>query len=116
VRRRAAADALALLAFVVVGVVSHEHAVAGRALLHDAVPLLGGWFTVALLSGAYRRGGRWMLLPWAVGLPLGVLVRALWLGHPLDRHQLAFALTTLVFGGAFVLAGRLVLRAVTRTS
>jgi hypothetical protein len=108
--RRALADGVALLAFVVVGVVSHEHALAGRALLHDAVPLLGGWFGVALAVGAYRRGGRRQLLPWCVGLPLGVLVRALWLGHALDGRQAAFLATTLAFGGAFVLAGRLALR------
>jgi hypothetical protein len=112
---RAAVDAVALLLFVVVGVVSHEHALVLRSLAHDAVPILGAWFGVALVCGAYRRGGRWMLLPWAVGLPLGVLVRALWLGHPLDGKQVAFTLTTLLFGGAFVLAGRLALRFLTRT-
>jgi hypothetical protein len=115
VRRRALADLVALLAFVVVGVLSHEHALAGRALLHNAVPLLAGWFGVAAVSGSYRRGGWWQLLPWCVGLPLGVLARALWLGHPLDGKQAAFLVTTLLFGGAFVLAGRGVLRLVGRS-
>jgi hypothetical protein len=111
---RAATDAVALLAFVVVGVVSHEHSLVLRALAHDALPLLAGWFGVALASGAYTRGGRRQLLPWCVGLPLGVLARALWLGHPVDGKQAAFLVTTLVFAGAFVLAGRLALRLVRR--
>jgi hypothetical protein len=115
VRRRALADLVALLAFVVVGVLSHEHALAGRALLHDVVPLLAGWFGVAAVSGSYRRGGWSQLLPWCVGLPLGVVARALWLGHPLGAKQGAFLVTTLLFGGAFVLAGRGALRLVGRS-
>jgi hypothetical protein len=110
--RRALADFAGLLVFVLVGVLSHEHALVLRALAHDAVPILGGWFVVAAVSGSYRRGGWWQLLPWCVGLPLGVLVRALWLGHPLDGKQAAFLVTTLLFGGAFVLAARRIARLV----
>jgi hypothetical protein len=108
--RRALADLAGLLAFVLVGVLSHEHALVLRSLLHDAVPLVGGWFAVAAVARSYRRGGWWQLLPWCVGLPLGVLIRALWLGHPLDGKQAAFLATTLLFGGAFVLAARGVAR------
>jgi hypothetical protein len=115
VQRRALADLLALLAFVVVGVLSHEHELAVRALAHDAVPLVGGWFAVAAVSRSYRRGGVRQLLPWCVGLPLGVLARALWLDHPLDAKQGAFLAVTLLFGGAFVLVGRGVLRLVSRS-
>jgi hypothetical protein len=113
--RRALADLAGLLAFVLVGVLSHEHALPLRALAHDAVPIVGGWFAVAAATRSYARGGWWQLLPWCVGLPLGVLARALWLGHPLDGKQAAFLVTTLLFGGAFVLAGRGVLRLVGRS-
>ena len=107
---RPIADAAAILVFAVVGMASHNRLGAGG-FLRDALPILGGWFAAAAVFRLYRRGGAWRLLAtWAVGVPLGVLVRALALGRALDRHEAAFLATTLVFTLLFVLAGRLALR------
>jgi hypothetical protein len=107
---RPLADAAAILVFALVGMASHHRLGAGG-LLRDALPLLGGWFAAAAAFRLYRRGGtRRLLATWVVGVPLGVLVRALALGRALDRHEAAFLATTLVFTLLFVLAGRLALR------
>jgi hypothetical protein len=110
-----ASDAVAIVAFVSIGLVSHEHGVSATGYARDALPILGAWFGVALLLGTYRVGG-WgrLLATWAIGVPLGVLVRAVVLGRSLDDDQLAFLGVALVFSLLFVLAlrsGLTVLRA-----
>jgi hypothetical protein len=103
----AASDAVAIVAFVTVGLASHEHGVSVTGYAQDALPILGAWFGVALLLGTYRVGG-WqrLLATWAIGVPLGVLVRALVLGRSLDDDQLAFLGVALAFSLLFVLALR----------
>ena len=103
----AASDAVAIVAFVTVGLVSHKHGVSATGYARDALPILGAWFGVALLLGTYRSGGRRRLLStWAVGVPLGVLIRGVVLGRTLDGDQLAFLGIALVFSLLFVLALR----------
>ena len=103
----AAADALAILAFTTVGVVSHREALPPSALAEDALPLLGGWFAAALAFRLYGRPSRRALvLTWAVGIPVGVLARAAALGRLDEPRQLAFLVTTLVLSLLFVLAAR----------
>jgi len=102
-----ASDALAFLVFAAIGQLSHHGDVTAAGLARDAGPLLAGWFAVALVARTYRRPGRRTLLAaWALGVPAGVLLRALLLGRSLDHHEAAFLGTTLAFGAAFVLAGR----------
>jgi DUF3054 family protein len=67
------------------------------------------------LFGLYRRGGRRaLLLTWAVGVPAGVVLRALVLGHFAIGKEAAFLGVALVFTGLFVLGFRAAARALTR--
>ena len=100
------ADALGILVFATVGLVSHdEFGLAGYA--RDALPLLGGWFAAALVFGAYRSPStRTLLLTWIVGVPLGLLVRALVLDRDFDGDQAVFLGISLAFTLLFVAACR----------
>ena len=115
--RLAVADALALVAFVTVGLLSHDHALSAGGYARDALPLLAGWFGAATLFGLYRGSGRWALVAtWAVGVPLGVLIRAIVLGRSPDGDEAAFLGVALVFTGLFVLAFRTVTRRTARAT
>jgi hypothetical protein len=107
-----AADAVALLAFSVVGLLSHHGTVTARGLAHDALPLLGGWFAAALVFRLYTRPslGR-LLATWACGVTAGVAVRALVLGRSFDGHEAAFLGVALAFTLLFVLVLRVALAA-----
>jgi len=106
----AASDAVAIVAFVTVGLVSHRHGVSATGYARDALPLLGGWFGTALALRTYGVGGTPRLLAtWALGIPLGVLIRALALGRSLDGSELAFLGVALAFSLLFVLALRVAL-------
>lgn len=88
------ADALALLLFAVVGVLTHG---AGfGAFVRDAGCLLVGWFAVGLVA-------RRLLVQWLLGVALALALRALLVGH---APPLAFVLTTYAFVAAFVYAVR----------
>lgn len=110
------ADAIALVAFAVVGLLSHRGTVTAPGLARDALPLLGGWFAAALVFRLYRRPSPTRLLAtWACGITAGVLVRALVLGHALDGHEAAFLAVALAFTLLFVLVARAVLALVLAT-
>ena len=103
----AVTDGAAILAFTIAGVVSHRGALPASALAEDALPLLGGWFAASVVFRLYRRRTwRALLLTWAVGIPVGVLVRAAALGRLDEPMQLAFLLTTLILSLVFVLGAR----------
>ena len=103
----AASDGLAIVVFVSIGLLSHARGITAAGYAHDALPLLGGWFAAGLLFGAYRRPTpRALLATWAVGVPLGVLIRALVLGRSLDGDQAAFLGVALCFTLLFVLSLR----------
>ena len=90
-------DAVALVLFAVIGMLSHDHALSFLRFLSDAGPIAGGWFVAAALFGAYRRPGWRTLLPtWLVGVTGGVLVRAGILGRAVGGKQAAFLVTTLI--------------------
>lgn len=111
---RAGSDALAILLFAIIGVLSHDHSLTVVHVLRDAGPVGGGWFAAALLFGAYRRPGWRTLLPtWAAGVLAGVLVRAGILGRDLNGKQLAFLITTLIVVLVLVLGLRLFSRLAT---
>lgn len=101
----AAWDAAALVVFVVVGVLTHGASFG--AFARDVACILGGWFAAALVMRLYTRGGWWRLVStWALGVSVGVLVRAALVGHvAYDFWGVALAFTAL-----FVLAGRGVAR------
>ena len=101
------ADALGILTFATVGLLSHDHALSLTGYARDALPVLVGWFAAALVFGAYRNPStRTLLLTWIVGVPLGILVRALVLGRDPDGDQAVFLGISLAFTLLFVLAWR----------
>jgi hypothetical protein len=107
------ADAIGIVVFATVGLLSHDHALSATGYARDALPLLGGWYAAALAFGAYRRPSWRTLLPtWIVGVTGGVVVRALVLGRELDGGQAVFLGIALAFTLLFVLAARHALRLV----
>lgn len=101
------ADGLAIVAFTIAGILSHRGSLPLSALAEDTLPLLAGWFAAAAVFHLYaRRTRRALLLTWAVGIPLGVLVRAAALGRLDEPRQLAFLVTTLILSIVFVVAAR----------
>ncbi len=103
----ALADGTAIVVFALIGILSHTGDVTPAALLEDALPLLAGWSAAAAVFRLYARAtARALLLTWAVGVPLGVAVRAAVLGRLDEPRQLAFLATTLVLTLVFVAAGR----------
>jgi hypothetical protein len=106
----ALADGTAIVVFALIGVVSHMGGATPGALLEDALPLLAGWSAAAAVFRLYTRPtSRALILTWAVGVPLGVAVRAAVLGRLDEPRQLAFLATTLVFTFVFVATGRVAL-------
>ncbi len=104
----ALADGAAIVAFAMIGVVSHTGGATPGALLEDALPLLAGWSAAAAVFRLYSRPTTHaLLLTWAVGVPLGVAVRAAVLGRLDEPRQLAFLATTLLFTFVFVAAARI---------
>lgn len=104
----AACDACALIAFAVIGLLSHRGGVSGTGLARDALPLLAGWFAAGLLVRLYRRPSPTRLAAtWLGGVTAGVAGRALVLGRTADRHEAAFLAVSLSFSLVFVLGARL---------
>ena len=111
----AGADAVAILAFTIAGILSHRGSLPPSALAEDTLPLLAGWFAAAAAFHLYRRHvWRALLLTWIVGIPLGVLVRAAVLGRLDEPRQLAFLTTTLILSLVFVIAARAVVALASR--
>jgi Protein of unknown function (DUF3054) len=112
----AAIDGAAILLFAAIGLASHHHGLTPRGLARDALPLLAGWFGAALVFRPYTVGRRRRLLvTWTVGIPAGVLLRALLLGRTLDGKEAAFLGVALATIGLFVIVLR-TLAAITRAS
>jgi glucose-6-phosphate-specific signal transduction histidine kinase len=102
-RRTAVADGVALVAFAVIGVLTHGSSAA--ALGRDLLLFLGCWFAVALALRLYARPSwKRLLATWLIGVSAGVLVRAAIVGHWAgDFYGVALAFTAL-----FVLTARVV--------
>jgi len=116
-RRAPIADALAILVFVTIGLLSHHGDLTLRGYARDALPFLGAWFAAALLFHLYSRPGWWRLAAtWAVGVPAAVLVRALALGRHLGSKEAAFLVVSLVTVGLLVVGFRLLSSRVLRAS
>jgi len=115
-RLAVACDAAAIVAFAVVGLLSHHGDVSGRGLARDALPLLGGWFAAALLFRLYARPAPWRLAAtWLVGITCGVALRAAILGHTHAGKEAAFLGVALAFTLLFVLAARAATAALPRS-
>jgi hypothetical protein len=104
----AGADAAAIVVFTLIGLLSHHGGVSGRGVARDLLPLLGGWFGVALLVRLYTRPAPWRLVTtWLVGITAGVAIRAAILGHTHAGKEAAFLAVALGFTAVFTLAARL---------
>lgn len=114
--RLAVSDSVAILIFVTIGLISHHGGISARGYARDALPFLCAWYAAALAFHAYDRPGAWRIVAtWAVGVPLGVLLRALVLGRTLNGKEAAFLAVSLVTIGLLVAALRAVAALVART-
>lgn len=102
----AVADGVALSVFVLVGVAIHG-TVKPVAVLRDAAFLLPAWYAAAGVLRLYRTASwRIFLLTWGLGIPLGILLRQVWVGRLMTRATVAFLITALVLTLVFLIAGR----------
>jgi hypothetical protein len=112
-----AGDALVLLLFAWIGRRSHSLSVLDiGALLTAAAPFLVAWFLVTPWFGLFRAevSQNWrkllprLLIAWAIGGPLALVLRALFLGRSIpDGIIPSFALVALGFTTLFMLIWRL---------
>ncbi|XP_043711981.1 uncharacterized protein LOC122660811 [Telopea speciosissima] len=97
----AGGDVLALLLFAAIGRFNHGFPVLDIETLRTADPFIGGWFLSAYFLGGYGDDGRGMngmskaviaaAKSWALGIPLGLVIRAATSGH---IPRASFALVT----------------------
>jgi hypothetical protein len=109
------ADAVGIVAFATLGLAMHDEALSPAGYARDVLPLIAGWYGAALAFGAYRRPSwRTLLATWIVGIPAGILLRALVLGRELDSDQAVFLAIALAFTLLFVVGARAALAALSR--
>jgi hypothetical protein len=102
-----AADVLALLVFVTIGLFNHHGGISAAGYARDVVPIVGCWLAAAGAFDLYQRPRpRALLATWLVGVTAGVLIRALLLWR-LDRDDAVFLPVALCFTLLFVLAFRM---------
>ena len=107
-RAAAAADALALVAFVVVGSASHGRGSPIQLFLRTGVPMLASWFAVASLVRTYRRADlRTLLMTWLVSVPIAAVIRSAVSDGPWDGTLLVFVGVALAFTLLFLVGGRI---------
>ena len=107
-------DAVALVAFVLIGIRSH-HVATPIGFVRNAGPLLAAWFAVALLTRPYRRPGfRSLVRTWIVAVPIGLLVRTALVGSPTGGRLVVFLAVGLAVTLAFLVLGRVLVRLIAR--
>ena len=115
-RMLAIADAVALASFVAVGLRSHRLGAIAEIAARNAVPLAVAWVAVALAVGTYRRRDlASLVLTWALAVPTALLVRTWWVGSPQGSRIAVFLGVGLAFTLLFLLIGRGIVAALTRT-
>lgn len=103
----AVGDLGALLVFALIGLASHDRSIGPAGLLRDWLPFAACYTAAALLRHAWTDPRLATLAQaWLIGIPAGVLVRALVLGRELDVEQLEFLGVTLVVTLALLLVWR----------
>ncbi|HEY6567141.1 MAG TPA: DUF3054 domain-containing protein [Actinomycetota bacterium] len=101
------ADAAALIVFVLAGMRSHHEGTLVGVFMRNAVPLVCAWFVVAALFRTYRRAGlKVVFQTWIVAVPIGLIVRSLWVGSPQGSRVFVFLAVGLAFTLLFLMAGR----------
>jgi hypothetical protein len=101
-----AADVVALLVFVTIGLLTHHGDVSAADYARDAMPLVGCWLLAGGAFDLYKRPRPKALLgTWLVGVTAGVLVRALVRLH-IDGGDAVFLAVALCFTLLFVVVFR----------
>jgi hypothetical protein len=109
-------DALSLLAFVAAGLRSHQIGAIAEIVARNVVPLAVAWAAVSVVAGTYRRGDfASLVITWAIAAPSALLIRTWWVGSPQGGRIAVFVAVGLAFTLVFLLVGRLVVSAATRT-
>ena len=112
-------DALAILAFTLIGMHFHKTPFTLPDMGRTLVPFYLGWFGLAFALGLYReRTTRWAFpLVWVLGVLIGVLLRA-WVftgrGVSLLSISPTFLLFSLLFIGLFTGLPRLIVHLIRR--
>ena len=102
-----AVDVLALAGFVLIGMRSHSDAAAVSIFLRNFVPFTGSWVVVAWLVGTYRPPTPiGLIASLLIAIPIGVLLRALWVRSWSAGEVLTFALVALAFATMLIGLGR----------
>jgi len=102
-----AVDVLAIAAFVLIGMRSHSDAAAVSIFLGNFVPFTGAWLVVAWLVGTYRPPTPiGLIATLLIAIPIGVLLRAVWVRSWSAGEVLTFALVALVFATMLIGLGR----------
>jgi len=102
-----AVDVLAIAAFVLIGMRSHSDAAAVSIFLRNFVPVTGAWLVVAWLVGTYRPPTPiGLIATLLIAIPIGVLLRAVWVRSWSAGEVLTFALVALVFATMLIGLGR----------
>ena len=102
-----AVDVLAIAAFVLIGMRSHSDAAAVSIFLRNFVPFTGAWLVVVWLVGTYRPPTPIALIATLlIAIPIGVLLRAVWVRSWSAGEVLTFALVALVFATMLIGLGR----------
>ena len=100
-------DVLALASFVLIGMRSHSDAAAVSIFLRNFVPFTGSWLVVAWLVGTYRPPTPiGLVATLLIAIPIGVLLRALWVRSWTAGEVLTFAFVALVFATMLIGLGR----------
>jgi hypothetical protein len=102
-----AVDLAALAAFVVVGVMTHDHGLPVASIARVGLPLAVAWMLATALVGTYRRlDVRTLLTAWALAVPPAVAIRTAIVGGPWGERFLSFLGVALAFTLLFLLVGR----------
>ena len=102
-----AVDVLGIAAFVLIGMRSHSDAAAVSIFLRNFVPFTGSWVVVAWLVGTYRPPTPiGLIATLLIAIPIGVLLRAVWVRSWSAGEVLTFALVALVFATMLIGLGR----------
>lgn len=110
-------DAVAILLFAVVGLLSHREGLSFAGIVRNAAPILLVWFLIAPFLRTYRQPSwRNLLLTWAIAVSAGVWLRFMVLGRPFGTGFLLFWIVALVFTLIFLLAWRVLARFMLRRS
>lgn len=103
-----AVDLAALGLFVVAGSRFHQGQTPMQVFLRNAVPFGAAWLCFALLLGTYKPPSFGSLFKtWAATVPLGLILRAVWMSAPLGPWNRSFVLAAAGFTLLFLVGGRI---------